>query len=162
MQLKFRNIQLVQETDSQKFLGKKQKIAEWQNFSERNWYPPNMPVQMSFWIQHEGKIAGGIELTNIRWFNRKAEITIWIEPDFRHKGLARKALEGIINLAFNQLNFHRLEAEVYDFNLAARNLFNKVGFVQEGALRQAKYMDGKYCDIIRFGLLKPEWIKKKS
>ena len=157
MWLKSGNILLKREFDFQKIAEARKTLPEWQNLSERIWHPAGMPDKLAFTIEYEGKFAGCVELVNIRWFNRKAEITIWILPEFRGKALAKDALEGIVKLAFEQFNFHRLEAEVYEFNEKARNLFTSAGFVIEGKLREAKYRDGRYYDIIRFGLLKTEW-----
>ncbi len=161
MRVKHDNVQLILTSDEQALARLKRTIPEWQNLSERTWYPPDMPQTMVFTIEVEGKIVGGVELVNIRWFNRKAEITIWLLPEFRGQGLAKKALDAICRLAFEQLNLHRLEAEVYEFNTAARNLFTKARFVTEGTLREAKFKDGTYFNIIRFGLLKREWKKEK-
>ncbi|MHB2148660.1 GNAT family N-acetyltransferase [Calditrichota bacterium LG25] len=157
MWLKAGNILLKREFDLQKIAEARKTLPEWQNLSERSWYPAGMPDNLAFTIEYEGKFVGCVELANIRWFNRKAEITIWILPEFRGKAHAKDALKGIVKLAFEQFNFHRLEAEVYEFNEKARNLFISAGFVIEGKLREAKYRDGRYYDIIRFGLLKREW-----
>lgn len=160
MRIENERFRLVAEDDRQKISALKKALPEWQNLSERNWYPQGMPDRMSFTIQVKEQTAGVVELVNLRWFNRKAEITIWILPDFRGQGLGQMALSQIIRLSFEQLNLHRLEAEVYEFNAPARNLFTKAGFVLEGKLREAKYKDGKYYDILRFGLLKKEWKRK--
>ncbi len=151
-------IQLIPKVDEQ-LENLKSGIPEWRNLSEKIWYPEYMPDELTFRIEYEKQVVGAIQLINIRWFNRKAEIRIWLIPKVRKKGLAQTALRELINLAFRNLNFHRLEAEVYSFNLPARNLFNKLGFVEEGILREAKFTDGKYHDIIRFGLLKNEFLK---
>ena len=58
---------------------------------------------------------------------------------------------------FFTLNFHRLEAEVIAGNDRAVSLVKKAGFVEEGRLREAKFIDGIYHDILRFGLLRPEY-----
>ena len=47
-----------------------------------------------------------------------------------------------------------------DYNDKAKSLFEKVGFILEGRLRSAKYNDGKYYDVLRYGLLKHEYDKK--
>jgi RimJ/RimL family protein N-acetyltransferase len=52
------------------------------------------------------------------------------------------------------LNFHRLEAEIVDYNEKSINLFESLGFKHEGTMREAKYYEGKYHDIFIYGLLK--------
>ncbi len=151
----------VDEDDDQLARLQKQ-LPEWQNLSEKTLYPASMPLEIGFKIEHAGKAAGSATLTNIRWFNRKAEVRLWILPEFRGKGLAHTALFLLCDLAFNTLNFHRLEAEVYSFNTPALRLMRKAGFKEEGRLREAKFFNGRYYDIIRFGFLRQEYLNLKS
>ena len=57
------------------------------------------------------------------------------------------------------MNLHRLEAEVVANNKVSINLIEKLGFKKEGTLREAKYSNGTYYDIYRFGLLRKEYKK---
>jgi RimJ/RimL family protein N-acetyltransferase len=125
-----------------------------QNLTETRRYPPGMPQEMIFRLEKEGRLIGELQLKSIRWFNRKAEISIFISKEFRDKKLGEKALRLLMDYAFNSLNFHRLEAEVLASNEAGKKLVERAGFVREGILREAKYVDGKYVDLIRYGLLK--------
>ena len=131
--------------------------SELQNLTETHLYQSEMPAELIFTVENEGKQAGEISLKSIRWFNRKAEIAIFISEPFRGRGLAQETLKMVIEYAFYTMNFYRLEAEVVDYNPAAKALFEKLGFVQEGVLREAKYFHGKYHDIYRYGLLAKEW-----
>ena len=131
-----------------------------ENLSETRLYPPNMPSSMVFRIEHDDKLIGEIGFRTIKWFNRKAEITILISPDYQEKGYGKQALLMLMKFGFKKMNLYRLEAEVIDYNNKAKSLFEKVGFTPEGRLREAKYNDGKYYDVLRYGILKPEYDKK--
>ena len=62
--------------------------------------------------------------------------------------------------AFNTLKLHKLCGEALGFNDKSIRFHQKLGFSQEGILRQ-QYFDGEnYQDIYRFGLLACEWRKK--
>ena len=132
-----------------------------ENMSERRMYPPGIPTEMIFRITHEGKFAGEIRLTRIRWFNRKSELSIILKKEFQGKGIGTEAMKTLINFAFDKMNLYRLEAEVLEFNTASIKLVEKLGFSKEGTLRKAKYARGKYWDIFRYGLLREEWEKSK-
>ncbi|NIT99570.1 MAG: GNAT family N-acetyltransferase, partial [Nitrosopumilaceae archaeon] len=93
-------------------------------------------------------------------FNRKAEISILISPEYQDKGYGKEALLMLMRFAFKKMNLYRLEAEVIDYNDKAKSLFEKVGFIPEGRLREAKYNDGKYYDVLRYGMLRHEYDKK--
>ena len=73
------------------------------------------------------------------------------------QGHGSLALQAIIEYAFKRLNLYRLEAEVIDGNLSSLKLVDKAGFTAEGRLREAKFVDGEYRDLLRFGLLRREF-----
>ena len=93
----------------------------------------------------------------MRWFNRKSEITIIIKKDFQGKGYGKESLRAAMDFAFNKMNLHRLEAEVYEFNHVSIKLMESLGFKKEGVLREAQFSNGKYWDIIRYGILRNEF-----
>ncbi len=128
-----------------------------ENMSETRIYPSNMPVEMLFRIEKDKEVIGEIKFTRIRWFNRKAELSIIIKKEYQQKGYGKKAMKQIMNFAFNKMNLHRLEAEIIEYNKVSIALIEKLGFKKEGTFRQAKYSQGKYWDIFRYGILKDEF-----
>ncbi|MBI3524783.1 MAG: GNAT family N-acetyltransferase [Betaproteobacteria bacterium] len=42
----------------------------------------------------------------------------------------------------------RIELAVYASNTAAIALYHRLGFVEEGLKRKARYLDGKYDDVV--------------
>lgn len=151
-------IQLKTSDESDECIRKITEIPEVsKNLTERWLYPAGMPDSIVFAIFHENQIAGSCALKTIRWFNRKAELSLFLDPAFQKKGIGSNALIALMKHAFFSMNFYRLEAEVIEYNQPALILVRKFGFVEEGRLRQAKYFDGKYFDILRFGLLKIEF-----
>lgn len=133
-----------------------------ENMSEVNLYPKGTPTELTYKIETNNKFIGYVKFTRIRWFNRKAEISVMISKENQGKGYGYKAMEALIKFAFNKMNLHRLEAEVIEFNDISIKLMEKLGFTKEGVLREAKYSDGKYRDIYRYGLLKKEWEARKN
>lgn len=130
------------------------------NMSEVWLYPKGTPTQMIFAIKKNDSLIGELKLRNIRWFNRKAELSIILKKDEQKKGIGTEIVEKIIEYAFVKMNFHRLEAEVIETNTSSIKLLEKFGFRKEGVLREAKYQNGKFIDIYRYGLLKTEYNKQ--
>jgi len=54
------------------------------------------------------------------------------------------------------LGLRRIEAKVYEYNALSANSLRRNGFQQEGVLRKAGYQDGRYWDVLVFGILKDE------
>ena len=130
--------------------------------SEKRLYPSAMPSEYVFRIEAGSNLIGEARLTNIKWLNRKSELSLALSPAYYRKGYGSMALNLLIRFAFDTMNFHRLEAEIVEENTASLTLFRKAGFIMEGRLREAKYINGKYQDILRYGLLReeynPEWM----
>ncbi|HID39538.1 MAG TPA: N-acetyltransferase [Calditrichaeota bacterium] len=158
MHLNYRDFTLMTtEPDDPELKSLLQDEVALKNLSETRQYSAAMPDRFVFRIERDGKLIGEVSLQTIRWFNRKAEISIIFLPEYRGKGLGAKVLKEVIDYAFNRMNLHRLEAEIYEYNTAAQKLFERFGFQKEGRLREARYTDGKYYDIVRYGLLRSEW-----
>lgn len=106
-------------------------------------------------VAKDGELAGVTWLKQIDWRVRKAEVGIYLGR-CRGQGLGKEALRNLVLYAFGTLNLNKLWATVFSFNLASQRLFESLGFLKEGVLRQETYRDGRYHDVIRYGLLMEE------
>jgi RimJ/RimL family protein N-acetyltransferase len=79
------------------------------------------------------------------------------EPDAWGRGLGREACRLLLGYAFEELNLHRVELEVYANNPRALACYLKVGFLEEGRRREAHFTEGGYVDAIQMGVLATEW-----
>ncbi len=73
------------------------------------------------------------------------------------RGVMREALAALIGFAFDGLKLKRLEAEVNPANTASLALLQRLGFQQEGVLRERWAAKGQPYDVIAHGLLRREW-----
>lgn len=109
--------------------------------------------QLDEWI-----FVGNCGLFSIDWQNRYAEIGIHIgEKGYWDQGFGTKAMRLILKHGFDNLNLHRVWLRVYETNQRALRSYQKAGFIQEGRLRQAQYLDGNYVDVMIMSMLKTEW-----
>jgi len=90
--------------------------------------------------------------------NRNAEISVIIgEVKEQSKGYGTKVGQLLLNHCFNNLNLNRVYTGAYSFNKASIRTLKKIGFTKEGCLRQAIFKNGKFYDIILFGILKNDY-----
>jgi RimJ/RimL family protein N-acetyltransferase len=82
-------------------------------------------------------------------------LTVMLDPAVRGQGLGVAAVRALAERAFAD-GWHRIEAEVYGFNEAARRTFAAAGFVHEGTRRQAYDRHGRWNDGVLFALLAHE------
>ena len=61
------------------------------------------------------------------------------------------------NSSFETLNLNRIYLRVYANNKRAIRVYEKVGFVHEGRMRQAAYKNGEYSDVLYMSVLREEW-----
>jgi len=73
------------------------------------------------------------------------------------KGLATEALAAICNYAFSRLGMRKLTAGANGSNAGVIKAFKKIGFVQEGCLRNKLLVEGDYHDHILLGCFRDEF-----
>jgi len=106
------------------------------------------------------EMVGYIELTNIQWWNGVANLGIGIgEGKHRGSGYGKEAMELLLDFAFNELNLHRVQLNVFSYNKGAMSLYEKLGFKREGIYREFIHRDGKRWDMYLYGILSNEWKK---
>jgi RimJ/RimL family protein N-acetyltransferase len=79
-----------------------------------------------------------------------------IHPRFRGRRLADDAARLFQRHLVEELDYHRLELEIYAFNERACAHAERVGFVPEGRKRKAYLKDGEWVDTVLYALLADE------
>ena len=118
----------------------------------------NLKSRIVFAIRRPETIMGLIQVHSIDWPHRKGIMGLYVgERGDRRGGLGYIASVLLLDYLFKSLDFERIALEVIAPNLAAKTLYERLGFVREGAFRQAYLLDGERVDIDQYGLLKAEW-----
>jgi RimJ/RimL family protein N-acetyltransferase len=100
---------------------------------------------------------------NIDWRNRSGELGIVIgEKKYRARGHGPEAMKLILAFGFEELNLHRLDLRVFDFNDRAIKSYRKCGLVEECRLREVLFRDGEYHDIVIMSILEDEYYNQKT
>lgn len=103
-------------------------------------------------------IIGYVELDGILWNHRLAWIAIGIgDASQRGLGYGHEAMLLTLKFAFHELNLHRIQLTVFEYNARAIALYERLGFQREGVYREALLRDGKRFDMYLYGLLSHEW-----
>lgn len=109
-------------------------------------------------IAPDGSIIGESVINEIDWDLRSANFRIGLfHTTERGKGIGTWATEVTRDFAFEKLNLHRLELDVYSFNTRAEKTYLKAGFKREGVLRDAVLDGDQYADDILMAILEDEW-----
>ena len=71
-------------------------------------------------------------------------------------------IKEILRVAFEELNLHRVNLVVLETNKSAIECYKKVGFVEEGRMRDARKKDDKYYSLIEMSILEDEYYASKT
>ena len=107
-----------------------------------------------------GEHIGNVSLFDIDFRNRNAGLTIAL-PDRAHQGegLGREAVGLLCRYGFDYLNLHRIYCKTD--NVHAGKMYERLGFVREGVLRQQAFRFGEFVDKVVYGVLRNEFHEAK-
>lgn len=74
-----------------------------------------------YYIKYKGRLCGDVSL------QYNGDVAIVIEKSYQNKHIGRRVLKEIITLA-KKLNYEKIQANIYDFNLQSKKVFELVGF----------------------------------
>jgi len=75
------------------------------------------------------------------------------------QGYMTEALRAIFAWGFETMELERIEAQVHPLNTPSLALLKRLGFVEEGLLREAGLWMGERRDLVQLGLLKREFVR---
>ena len=104
-----------------------------------------------------GRIVGTTTLFQLSMAHRRGEIGFALGSAWWGRGLAKAAVECLIDHAFHALDLGRLEADVDPRNAASLGLLERLGFQREGLLRERYRVAGEVQDSVILGLLRAQW-----
>lgn len=73
------------------------------------------------------------------------------------RGYGTDTVRTLCRFGFEEMNLHRIELLVFAQHTAARRVYEKVGFVEEGVARKAHWGDGDWYDDVHMGLLRTDF-----
>jgi RimJ/RimL family protein N-acetyltransferase len=108
--------------------------------------------------KEDDKSVGFIRLNGLSSFERR----VWLRISIGNKaswgkGYGSDAMRYVLKWLFYEMNIHRVELETYSTNERALKFFEYIGFKREGIRREAHFANGRYYDIVCFGLLRGEF-----
>jgi RimJ/RimL family protein N-acetyltransferase len=105
-------------------------------------------------VADDGRIVGWCDITppGREVMAHVGVLGISLHPDWRGLGLGEQLLREAIAAA-RAFGYQRIELGVFARNTRAAALYRKLGFVEEGVMRQRILIDGVLHDEIRMALL---------
>jgi RimJ/RimL family protein N-acetyltransferase len=105
----------------------------------------------------DGRLIGSLEL-RLTQTSHRAELGIAIQDKSQwNKGYGTDAVKLAVEYAFGDLELNRVELTTDAQNLRGRRCYEKCGFVEEGTLRQHRFVEGRFGDTIVMSVLLEDW-----
>jgi ribosomal-protein-serine acetyltransferase len=113
---------------------------------------------LSVWEAATNRYLGGTGLHAHNWDTGYFEIGYWIRASAEGHGYITEAVRLLANYAFDTLKANRLEIRCDVLNVRSAAIPQRLGFVQEGCLRNdATAPDGRIRSTLVFSLIPGEW-----
>ena len=97
--------------------------------------------------KEDGMVVGAMDLYNLEAHIRKAEIGLFVAPEYQGMGYAKEALKQLQTYAFRFLRLHQLYAYIAVDNEACVSLHTDCGFQVSGTLRDWAFGVEEYTDV---------------
>lgn len=97
-------------------------------------------------------LLGACGLCYIDWINRSADFSIYIGKDniYIDSNIAIDAAKVMENYAFEELNLHRLWAEVYSIDEKKIIFFQQLDFELEGVFKETHWTTGRWINSLYY------------
>ncbi len=123
--------------------------------SAQRQYADNRGGQYGIWEREQ--LAGVVGQHPIDWGNRAGSLGYWLGAAFQGRGLMTRACRVLVTHMFRDLGLHRVEIRAAPGNRRSRAIPERLGFRQEGLLRDAEWLYAHYVDLVVYGMLAHEW-----
>ncbi|GAA3380900.1 GNAT family protein [Streptomyces sannanensis] len=121
-----------------------------------------LPLDIAVPAGRDWRLVGTVSL-RIDMAMRTGEIGYWIDAAFEGRGLVTRAVTAVLDQAFGHIGLDRVELRTGTDNVRSRSVARRLGFTEEGLLREAvAFPNGPRDDDVVYGLLAREWLKLRG
>ena len=116
----------------------------------------------TFAIVCDGVLTGVIGQHYLDSLNRGTELGYWLDTLHQGRGIVTQSTARLTDYAFTEQACNRVTLHCAFGNLKSRAVAERLGFVQEGILREAEWLYDHYVDLVVYSMLKSHWVLPPS
>lgn len=105
----------------------------------------------------DGRIVGVAGYHGVDWVNRSTSLGYWLEERSQGRGAMTEAARALTGHALIAWDLNRVEIRAAPGNLRSRAIPERLGFREEGTLREAERVGGHYLDSVVYSMLAADW-----
>ncbi|MRG87240.1 GNAT family N-acetyltransferase [Salinibacillus xinjiangensis] len=108
-------------------------------------------------ILYRQEIVGMIGYHGINWASKQTSIGYWLAKGYQGKGIITKATKALVEHAFQELELNRVEIRCGVDNTKSRAIPERLGFQQEGIVRDGEFLYDHFHDVVIYSALARDW-----
>jgi ribosomal-protein-serine acetyltransferase len=109
----------------------------------------------------DGVLAGSVGCHPIDWANRSCSLGYWIEACHQGKGTITRCCVELLKYLFDEAGLHRVEIRCGTGNTRSCAVPRRLGFICEGVLREAEWVNDRWVDLQVWSMLEEDWKKTR-
>jgi [ribosomal protein S5]-alanine N-acetyltransferase len=118
---------------------------------------PRSKYQLAITLASSGELIGNIGLRKDTADSAVAETGFELAPEQWGQGYATEAAAALLDYGFAEMALRRAHAHCVADNQRSVRVLEKIGMKQEGRLREHVVVNGKWSDVLLYGLLASDW-----
>jgi ribosomal-protein-serine acetyltransferase len=108
-------------------------------------------------LSHQGDVVGAVGFKPVDWSNLRVELGYWLAEEYQGRGLVTSAARTAVDYAFREWRLNRVEIRCAVGNERSAAIPRRLGFEEEGMLRQAFRVRDELQDLRLFGMVRERW-----
>jgi ribosomal-protein-serine acetyltransferase len=104
-----------------------------------------------------GAIVGMVGMHRVDWADGRTSVGYWLARDAQGRGVMTEAVRAYVDYAFATLGLHRVVIEAAVENARSRAIPERLGFREEGVLREVERVGERMLDHVVYAMLVADW-----
>jgi RimJ/RimL family protein N-acetyltransferase len=118
-------------------------------------------LELAAILSEDGRLVGDVSLFHRSTTHRAAEVGYVFDPSFHGRGLATEATAALLEIAFDQVGYHRVYGRLDARNRSSARVLEKVGMRREAHLVENEWLKGEWTDEVIYAVLDREWAARR-
>ncbi len=113
-------------------------------------------------IFHNGRIVGVAGYNSVDWETRTGLLGYWLEQASMGKGIMTASISELMKIGFREQGMRKILIRIATGNIRSRAIPIRLGFKEEGVLKDAENLYGTFVDHVVYGMTQADFLAESS
>jgi RimJ/RimL family protein N-acetyltransferase len=119
-------------------------------------------INLAAVLKDTGELVGDVTLFLKTWEHKMGEFGWVFDPRHHGNGYATESSIPLLEIAFDQLELHRVIARLDARNAASARVLQKLGLRREAHFVKNEWVGGEWTDELVYAMLVDEWRERRA